>query len=185
LQNILLLRRQKIPEHRSQLLSEAAGSRDRFELSVDVLGVTLLANADAAYDYHVMVRINSVNDAVVAEPVLPIAGQRSAQRQPVSFRVNGELLLQHLSQLSTHTAVESFDIRCRVSSVSKFKGGLERVFLTVTPRTKAVFGLCSFAKNICCCKQPASGNVSVNGFGQGYQAVGEFAVGEDLQSCEH
>jgi hypothetical protein len=169
LQNILLLRRQKIPEHRRQLLSEAAGSRDRFELSVDVLGVTLLANADAAYDYHVMLRIS----------------QRSAQRQPVSFRVNGELLLQHLSQLSTHTAVESFDIRCRVSSVSKFKGGLERVFLTVTPRTKAVFGLCSFAKNICCCKQAASGNVSVNGFGQGYQAVGEFAVGEDLQSCEH
>src|SRR2546429_7680159 len=39
--------------------------------------------ADTAYDYHMVLRINSVNDAMVAELVLPIASQQAAQWQPV------------------------------------------------------------------------------------------------------
>jgi len=56
---------------------------DGFEVPVDVLRITLLTNADTAYDYHMVLRINSVNDAMVAELVLPIASQQAAQWQPV------------------------------------------------------------------------------------------------------
>ena len=47
---------------------------DGFELPVDILGIALLPNADTAYDYDVMLGIDSVNDAMVSELVLPIAG---------------------------------------------------------------------------------------------------------------
>jgi hypothetical protein len=112
----------KILEDRCQLFSEAAGFGDGFELPVYILRITLLTNADSAYDDHVMLKINTINQAVFCELMLPIAGQRSAQWQPVSFRVNGELFLQDFSELIPHASVESFDIRCGVQRVSKFKG---------------------------------------------------------------
>lgn len=71
---ILLFGEQKILEHGRELFSETARFRDGFELPVDILRVTLLANANTAHDDHVMLRINSVNQAVVAELMLPIAG---------------------------------------------------------------------------------------------------------------
>jgi len=109
------------------LFSEAACFGDGFELSVDVLRITLLTNADTAYDYHVVLRVNSVHYTMIAELVLPIAGQGPAQREPVSLRVSAKFLLQYFSQLLAHTAIESFDVRCSVCRVSKFKGRLERV----------------------------------------------------------
>src|SRR5439155_22002147 len=84
--------------------------------------VTLLSSTDTAYDDYVVLRINSVNDAVVAELVLPIARQRRAQRQSVSFGGNGWLLLQDFPQLISHTAVEGLYIRCGIRGVSKLKG---------------------------------------------------------------
>jgi hypothetical protein len=81
-------------------------------LPVDILRIILLANADTANDHDVMLRINPVNYAVAAELVLPITGQRATQRQAVSFRVDGELPFQDFSQLLTHTAIESSDVRC-------------------------------------------------------------------------
>ncbi|PYU27379.1 MAG: hypothetical protein DMG32_07240, partial [Acidobacteria bacterium] len=54
-------RGQEIPEHGGQLFSEAARSGDGFELPVDVLSVTLLANADSAHNYDAMLRINTVD----------------------------------------------------------------------------------------------------------------------------
>ena len=71
------------------MFGETACFGDRFELPVDILRVTLLSSTDTANDGYVVLRINSVNDAVVAELVLPIARQRPAQRQSVSFGVNG------------------------------------------------------------------------------------------------
>ena len=85
----LLCGGEKVPENGRQLFRETARLGDGFELPVDILRVTLLSNANTAYNYHVVLRINSVNDAVVAELVLPIARQRPAQRQSVSFGVNG------------------------------------------------------------------------------------------------
>jgi len=64
------------------LFGETACFGDNFELPVDILRVTLLSSTDTANDGYVVLRINSVNDAVVAELVLPIARQRPAQRQP-------------------------------------------------------------------------------------------------------
>jgi len=75
------------------LFSETARFGDGFELPVDIFRITLLSNASTAYDYHVMLRINSVNHAVVAELMLPIPGQRAARRQTVSFGVDSELSL--------------------------------------------------------------------------------------------
>ena len=75
------------------MFSEAARSGDGFELPVDVLSVTLLANADSAHNYDAMLRINTVDHPMVSELVFPIAGQRAAQRQPVFFGVNGQLFL--------------------------------------------------------------------------------------------
>lgn len=106
------------------MFSETACFGNGFKLPVDVLRITLLTNADTAYDYHVVLRVNSINDAVVAKLMLPITGQRAAQRHSISLRINGELLLQNLSQLITDTAVESFDVRCGVRRVPKFKGRL-------------------------------------------------------------
>jgi len=71
------------------LLCEATRFSDIFQLPVDILGITLLANADSAHDYDVMLRINAVNNAMVSELVLPIARERAAQWQSVPFRVNG------------------------------------------------------------------------------------------------
>ena len=62
------------------MFGETARFGEGFELPVDILGIALLPNADTAYDDHVMLRINSVDDAVVAKLMLPIPGQRAAQR---------------------------------------------------------------------------------------------------------
>jgi hypothetical protein len=75
------------------LFSEAARFGEGFELPVDILRITPLTNADTAYHCHMMLRINSVNHAMVSELVLPIADQRAAQWQPISLRVNGKLFL--------------------------------------------------------------------------------------------
>jgi len=96
------------------LFGEPACFRDGFELSVDIFRITLLSSADTAYDRHAVLRIDSVNDAMAAELVLPIACQRPTQRQSVSFRVNGELLLQDLAQLISHAAVERLDVLCGI-----------------------------------------------------------------------
>jgi hypothetical protein len=72
---ILLSGRQEIPEDGRQLFSETTRLGDGFELPVDILRVALLANADTTYDYYVMLRINSIDDAMVAELVLPITCQ--------------------------------------------------------------------------------------------------------------
>ena len=115
---------EKVPENGRELFGETARFGDGFKLSVDIFRITLLSNANAAYDYHVVLRINSVNDAMVSELVLPIPGERTAQRQAVSFGVNGELLLQNFSQFIAHTAVQGFDFRGGIRRVSK----LERRF---------------------------------------------------------
>src|SRR5207245_4258267 len=95
---------------------------DGFELPVDILRIPLLANAHSA-DYHdTMFGINAVNHSMVAELVLPIAGQRPSQRQAVSFGIDGELLLQDLSQLIPYTAVHPLYVCRRVSRVPKLKG---------------------------------------------------------------
>jgi hypothetical protein len=96
--------------YRGELLSESPCFGDGFELPVDILGIALLSNANTAYDYDLMLRIDSVNDAMVSELVLPITCQRPTQRQSVSFRVNSELLFQDLAQLLAHTAVEPLNI---------------------------------------------------------------------------
>jgi len=75
------------------LFGETARFGEGFELPVDILRIPLLPNADTANDDHVMLRINSVDDAMVAKLMLPITGQRATQRQTVSFGVNGKLLL--------------------------------------------------------------------------------------------
>jgi hypothetical protein len=62
------------------LFGETARLGDGFELPVDILGIALLPNADTAYDDYVMLHRNSVDDAVVAKLMLPIAGQRATQR---------------------------------------------------------------------------------------------------------
>ena len=62
------------------MFGETARLGDGFELPVDVLGIALFSNANAAYDYDVMLQINSVDDAMVAKLMLPIAGQRATQR---------------------------------------------------------------------------------------------------------
>ena len=76
----LLPRRQEIPEHCRQLFGETARFGDGFELPVGILRIPLLPSADTAYDDHVTLGINSVNDAVVAKLMLPIPGQRAPQR---------------------------------------------------------------------------------------------------------
>jgi len=93
-----------------ELLGESACFGDGFELSVDILGIALLSHSDTAYDYDLMLRIDSVNDAMASELLLPVTGQRPTQRQSVSFKVNSELLFQDLAQLIAHTAVELLNI---------------------------------------------------------------------------
>ncbi len=92
--------------YRRELFGETARFGDGFELPVDILGIALLSNSDTAYDYDLMLRIDSVNDAMASELVLPVTCQRPTQRQSVSFRVNSELRFQDLAQLIAHTAVE-------------------------------------------------------------------------------
>src|ERR1039458_1129839 len=82
-----LFLRQEMLEHRGQLLCKATRLSDRFQLPVDVLGITLLANTDRAHDDNTMLSISSENDAMASELVLQIADQGPAQGQPVSFRV--------------------------------------------------------------------------------------------------
>lgn len=96
------------------MVGETARFGDGFKLSVDILRISLLSNANATYNYHVVLWINSVNDAMVSELVLPIACQRPTQRQSVSFRVNSELLLQDLPQLISQAAVECLDVLCGI-----------------------------------------------------------------------
>jgi len=74
---ILSIRGHKVLEHGCQLFSETARLGDGFELPVDILGITLLSNADSAHDDDVMLRINSVNDAMVSELVFPITRERA------------------------------------------------------------------------------------------------------------
>lgn len=88
---VLLPSGEKIPKHGCQLISETPRLGDGFELPVDILCITLLSNAYCADDDRVMLRIDTIDRAVVCELVFPITGQRAAQRQPVSFRVNGQL----------------------------------------------------------------------------------------------
>ena len=71
------------------MFGETACLGDRFKLPIDILHIALLPNADTAYEYDVMLPVNSENHAVVAELVLPIACQRPTQRKSVSFTVNG------------------------------------------------------------------------------------------------
>jgi len=111
---ILLFSGQEIPEHGCQSFSEPARLGDGFELPVNILHITLLTNPDSAHNDYAMPRIYAVDQAMVSELVLPISGQRAAQWQPVSFRVNGQLFLQDFSELIPHAPVESFDIRCGV-----------------------------------------------------------------------
>ncbi len=71
------------------MFSETTRLGDRFELPVDILRITLLSKANTAYNYYAVLRISPVNDAMIAELVLPIAHQRPAQGQSVSFGGNG------------------------------------------------------------------------------------------------
>jgi len=75
------------------LFSKTARFAHGFELAVDVLGIILLANSDRAHDDDATFRINTVNDAMVSELVLPIPCQRTAQWKSVPFRVDGQLFL--------------------------------------------------------------------------------------------
>ena len=65
------------------MFSKAACSGDGFELPVDVLSVTLLANADSAHNYDAMLRINTVDHQMVSELVFQIAGQPFFQTRPL------------------------------------------------------------------------------------------------------
>ena len=67
------------------MFGEAPGFCDGFELPVDILCMALLPYAGTAYDNYVWLRINSVDDAVVSERVLPIARQRPTQRTSLSL----------------------------------------------------------------------------------------------------
>lgn len=84
----LLLHRQNISKYGRKLFGETACFGNRFELPVDIFRIALLSRANAAYDDNDMLPINSVNDTMASELVLPITCQRSTQRQSVSFRVN-------------------------------------------------------------------------------------------------
>ena len=90
---VLLPSGEKIPKYGCQLISETPGFGDGFELLVDIFCITLLSNAHCADDDHVILRIDTIDRAVVCELVFPITGQRAAQRQSISFRVNGQLFL--------------------------------------------------------------------------------------------
>ena len=90
---MLPLRGEKIPEHGRQLFSKTASFAHRFKLAVNVLGIILLASSDRAHDDDATFRINTVNDAMVSELVLPIPCQRTAQWKSVPFRVDGQLFL--------------------------------------------------------------------------------------------
>ena len=96
------------------MLGETPCFGDGFELPVNVLRVTLLSNTNTAYDYYVMLRINAVNDAMVAELVFPISRERAPQRESVAFGIDGELLLQNSLQLVSDAAVQGFYVRCGV-----------------------------------------------------------------------
>jgi hypothetical protein len=110
----LLLGRQEIFEDGGELFGEAAGFGDGFKLSINVLGVALLANAYSADHNDPMIGVDAVNHAMVSELVFPVPRERAAQRKPVALRVNGQLFVQNLSELIAHTAVESFDVRSGV-----------------------------------------------------------------------
>lgn len=76
----LLLSGQKVAEHGCQLFSETTRSGDGFKLPVDILRITLLPNAYSTDNDHVLLRIDTIDYAVVCELVFPIASQRAAQR---------------------------------------------------------------------------------------------------------
>ena len=79
----------KIPKHGCRLVSRTACLGNRFELSLDALGIILLASADNAHDYDMTFRMDAVDDAMASYLVFPIARERAAQQQSLSFRVNG------------------------------------------------------------------------------------------------
>jgi hypothetical protein len=103
------------------LFSQATCPGNGLELAVDVLGIALLASPDRAHSHDAMFRIKAVNDAMVSEWMLPISGERTAKRQPIPLRVNGQLFLQGFSELIPHASIESFNVRRSVRRVSKFK----------------------------------------------------------------
>ena len=90
---VLLPSGEKIPKHGCQLISETPHLGDGLELPVDILCIALLSNAHCADDDHVMLRIDTIDRAVVCELVFPITGQRAAQWQPISFGVNSQFFL--------------------------------------------------------------------------------------------
>lgn len=53
---------------------------DGFELPLDIFRITLLPNGYPAHNYDAILWINSVNDAVVAKLMLPIACQGPQRR---------------------------------------------------------------------------------------------------------
>ena len=93
------------------MFREAAGFGDGFELSVDVFGIALLPDAYGTHNYDAMLEINAIDNAMVSELVLPITGQRAAQREPVPLRVNCQLFFQDFTKLLPNAAVESLNIR--------------------------------------------------------------------------
>ena len=167
------------------MFREAARFGDGFELPVDIFRITLFSNTNAAYGYHVMLRINSVNargcrtDTFNSPPEARATGARI-------FGVDGELLLQDFC------AVDRARCRRELSSPLRHLAWIEiRREVWIAPlrklarRAKVVFALCSFAKDICSGRRPASGNLPVDGPGQTQQAIGEFAVRDNLQSGEN
>jgi hypothetical protein len=69
---------QKVFEDRRKLSGQTPRLGHRFQLPVNVLGVTLFADAHRAHDYNMMPGINSVNDAMISKLVLPVVRHRRA-----------------------------------------------------------------------------------------------------------
>jgi hypothetical protein len=53
--------------------------------------------------------------------VLPIIRKRTPQPQAVSFRINGQLLLQELAKLVSEASVKAFNVRSGIRDISQFK----------------------------------------------------------------
>ena len=106
----LLLHRQEISEHSGNLLRETPSPGHRFKLSVDIFRIPLLANANAANHYDNLLLINSVNDTMPSELVLPIARQSATQRKSIAFRVDRQFIFQDLAQLISHAAIKSLNV---------------------------------------------------------------------------
>ena len=60
------------------MLSETARSCDGLKPPIDILRVTLLPNANTANNYQAVLWVNSVNDAMISELMLPVVSERPA-----------------------------------------------------------------------------------------------------------